>query len=83
MVGPDPFSSFGKSSSLSHFPSRHGRTPEDALDLIIPSLPGYGPSGKPKTPIGARTTARLFDKLMRKNLGYDSYYAQGGTGAPA
>jgi pimeloyl-ACP methyl ester carboxylesterase len=60
------------------FPSHHGGKPEDAFDLIIPSLPGYGASGKPKTPIGARTTARLFDKLMRENLGYDSYYAQGG-----
>jgi pimeloyl-ACP methyl ester carboxylesterase len=60
------------------FPSRHGGKPEEAFDLIIPSLPGYGPSGKPKAPIGARTTARLFNKLMRENLGYDSYYAQGG-----
>lgn len=60
------------------FPSRHGGSPQDAFDLIIPSLPGYGPSGKPVAPIGARTTARLFNKLMRENLGYDSYYAQGG-----
>ncbi len=60
------------------FPSRFGGKPEEAFDLIIPSLPGYGPSGKPLKPIGARTTARLFDKLMRENLGYESYYAQGG-----
>jgi pimeloyl-ACP methyl ester carboxylesterase len=60
------------------YPSRHGGKPEESFDLIIPSLPGYGSSGKPKTPIGARTTARLFDKLMRENLGYTSYYAQGG-----
>jgi pimeloyl-ACP methyl ester carboxylesterase len=60
------------------YPSRHGGMAHEAFDLIIPSLPGYGASGKPKAPIGARTTARLFDKLMRENLGYESYYAQGG-----
>jgi pimeloyl-ACP methyl ester carboxylesterase len=60
------------------FPSRFGATSDVAFDLIIPSLPGHGPSGKPLRPIGARTTARLWDKLMRENLGYDSYYAQGG-----
>lgn len=60
------------------FPSRHGGRAEDAFDLVIPSLPGYGPSGKPVAPIGARTTARLFDKLMREVLGHDTYYAQGG-----
>ncbi|CDG85768.1 epoxide hydrolase family protein [Janthinobacterium agaricidamnosum] len=60
------------------FPSRFGGKPEDAFDLIIPSLPGFGPSSKPAAPIGARTTARLFDKLMRENLGYQRYFAQGG-----
>lgn len=60
------------------FPSRHGAKSDVAFDLIIPSLPGHGPSGKPSRPIGARTTARLWDKLMRENLGYESYYAQGG-----
>jgi pimeloyl-ACP methyl ester carboxylesterase len=60
------------------FPSRFGATSDVAFDLIIPSLPGHGASGKPPRPIGARTTARLWDKLMRENLGYESYYAQGG-----
>lgn len=60
------------------FPSRHGAKSDIAFDLIIPSLPGFGPSGKPASPIGARTTARLWDKLMRENLGHDAYYAQGG-----
>lgn len=48
------------------------------FDLIIPSLPGYGFSSKPKTPIGPKTTAMLWDRLMREALGYDSYLAQGG-----
>ncbi len=60
------------------FPSRHGGRAEDAFDLVIPALPGFGFSGKPASPIGARTTARLFDALMREVLGYDRYLAQGG-----
>jgi pimeloyl-ACP methyl ester carboxylesterase len=60
------------------FPSRHGGDPADAFDLVIPALPGFGFSGKPPAPIGARTTARLFDRLMREALGYPRYRAQGG-----
>ena len=60
------------------FPSRRGGDPKDAFDLVIPSLPGFGFSGKPLAPIGARTTARLFDQLMRKVFGYKTYLAQGG-----
>ena len=59
------------------FPSRHGGRREDAFDLVIPSLPGFGFSAKPATLLGARTTARLFDALMRQ-LGYPRYLAQGG-----
>ncbi len=60
------------------FPSRHGGSAADAFDLVIPSLPGFGCSGKPTSPIGARSTARLFDRLMRDGFGYDRYLAQGG-----
>lgn len=60
------------------FPSRHGGAPSDAFDLVVPSLPGYGFSGKPDRLLGARSTARLFDLLMRERLGYRSYLAQGG-----
>jgi len=60
------------------YPSRHGGRAEDAFDLVIPALPGFGLSGKPKMPIGPRTTARLFDRLMREKLGYARYRAQGG-----
>lgn len=60
------------------FPSRHGGRAEDAFDLVVPSLPGFGFSGKPAYPIGARTTARLFDTLMREAFGYPRYLAQGG-----
>lgn len=60
------------------YPSQHGGKAEDAFDLVIPSLPGYGFSGKPASPIGQRATAALWDKLMREALGYPSYLAQGG-----
>ena len=59
------------------YPSRHGGRAEDAFDLVIPSLPGFGFSSKPATPIGPRTTAGLFDRLM-KAFGYARYFAQGG-----
>jgi pimeloyl-ACP methyl ester carboxylesterase len=60
------------------FPSEHGGKAEDAFDLVIPSLPGYGFSGKPASPLGQRATAALWDKLMRDVLGYPTYLAQGG-----
>lgn len=60
------------------YPTEHGGKVEDAFDLIIPSLPGYGFSGKPASPFGQRATAALWDKLMRDVLGYDTYLAQGG-----
>ncbi len=60
------------------FPSKHGGKAEDAFDLVIPSLPGFGFSSKPKRPFGQRATARLFNTLMTQVLGYDRYLAQGG-----
>jgi len=60
------------------FPSRFGGRAEDAFDLVVPSLPGFGFSSKPKRPVGQRTTARLFNALMTQALGYESYLAQGG-----
>jgi pimeloyl-ACP methyl ester carboxylesterase len=60
------------------FPSRFGGQASDAFDVVVPSLPGFGFSSKPKRPIGQRTTARLFNTLMTDVLGYDTYLAQGG-----
>lgn len=60
------------------FPSRFGGKAEDAFDLVIPSLPGFGFSSKPHRPIGQRATARLFNSLMTQTLGYGTYLAQGG-----
>lgn len=60
------------------FPTRFGGKAEDAFDLVIPSLPGFGFSSKPARPIGQRLTARLFNTLMTEVLGYPTYLAQGG-----
>ena len=60
------------------FPSQHGGKVNDAFDLIIPSLPGYGFSGKPSAPLGQRATAKLWNTLMQDVLGYEHYLAQGG-----
>jgi pimeloyl-ACP methyl ester carboxylesterase len=59
-------------------PTAHGGTAADAFDVVIPSLPGHGFSGKPSTtgwdPI---RIARAWGVLMTR-LGYTRYVAQGG-----
>ncbi len=62
---------------LAH-PEKHGGDVADAFTVVVPSLPGYGWSGKPMRPIGPRTTARLFDTLMTEVLKLPGYIAQGG-----
>ncbi|RYY25919.1 MAG: epoxide hydrolase [Sphingomonadales bacterium] len=54
------------------------RLSDAGFDLVIPSLPGYGFSGKPSQPIGPTGTAVLWHKLMVNVLGYPEYLAQGG-----
>jgi pimeloyl-ACP methyl ester carboxylesterase len=64
-------------------PTAHGGRPEDAFDVVIPSVPGYGFSGKPAgTGWDPDRIARAWAELMRR-LGYTSYVAQGGDwGSP-
>jgi pimeloyl-ACP methyl ester carboxylesterase len=59
-------------------PTAHGGTEADAFDVVIPSLPGYGFSGKP-TELGwdPARIARAWTELMRR-LGYTKFVAQGG-----
>ncbi|MEQ1729392.1 MAG: epoxide hydrolase family protein [Vicinamibacterales bacterium] len=59
-------------------PARFGGTAEDAFDVIVPSIPGFGFSSKPTAPIGHPTIARLWHSLMTDVLGYTSFGAQGG-----
>lgn len=59
-------------------PTVHGASAADAFDLVIPSLPGYGFSGKPReTGWTVQRIARAWHALMSR-LGYDRYVAQGG-----
>jgi pimeloyl-ACP methyl ester carboxylesterase len=59
-------------------PTGHGGAAEDAFDLVLPSIPGYGFSGQP-TEVGwdPGRTARAWAELMGR-LGYPRYVAQGG-----
>src|SRR5262245_23983044 len=60
-------------------PTAHGGDAGDAFDLVIPSLPGYGLSGKP-TEIGwipPVRVAKAWGELMHR-LGYSAFVAQGG-----
>ncbi len=59
-------------------PTAHGASASDAFDLVIPSMPGYGYSGKPTaTGWGPERIARAWTVLM-KRLGYTKFVAQGG-----
>ncbi len=59
-------------------PEAFGGRAQDGMDVIAPSLPGYAFSDKPDRPLGPKSTAALWDRLMREQLNYDSYIAQGG-----
>lgn len=59
-------------------PTAYGGKAEDAFDLVIPSMPGYGFSEKPKTTgWGPEKIGNAWDVLM-KRLGYKNYVSQGG-----
>ena len=59
-------------------PTAHGGSASDAFDLVIPSMAGYGFSGKPTTPgWDPAHMARAWVELM-KRLGYNRFAAQGG-----
>jgi pimeloyl-ACP methyl ester carboxylesterase len=59
-------------------PTAHGGSASDAFDVVIPSLPGYGYSGKPTEPgWGPEHIGRAWVELM-KRLGYSQFVAHGG-----
>jgi pimeloyl-ACP methyl ester carboxylesterase len=59
-------------------PVAYGGKAEDSFDVVIPSMPGYGFSGKPTTTgWGPEHMAHAWAELMRR-LGYQHYVAQGG-----
>jgi pimeloyl-ACP methyl ester carboxylesterase len=59
-------------------PTAHGGSAADAFDVVIPSIPGYGYSGKPReTGWGPDRIVQAWIELV-KRLGYTRYVAQGG-----
>lgn len=59
-------------------PAAHGGRAEDAFTLVIPSLPGHGFSGRPRSPdVDYSVTADMWVELMSR-LGYERFGAQGG-----
>jgi pimeloyl-ACP methyl ester carboxylesterase len=59
-------------------PAAHGGDPEDAFDVIVPSLPGFCFSGPlPRNAVGYVETAGMWVKLMRE-LGYERFVTHGG-----
>ncbi len=77
---PGSFVEMAKLIPLLTDPAAHGGDPADSFDVIIPSLPGYGFSDRPRAR-GGMTTARaaeLWAKLMTDVLGYPRFAAHGG-----
>tara|TARA_B100000902_G_scaffold170065_1_gene164587 strand:- start:47 stop:1189 length:1143 start_codon:yes stop_codon:yes gene_type:complete len=62
---------------LAH-PEKFGGNIQDAFTVIVPSLPGFGFSGPLNKPMGPRKIAKIFNKMMKENLNYSQYVAQGG-----
>lgn len=62
---------------LAH-PERFGGDAEDAFDVVVPSLLGYGFSSRPLLPVGPAVIAELWHALMHDVLGYVTYFAQAG-----
>ena len=58
-------------------PAKHGGDPADAFHLVIPTLPGFGFSGRAEPGWGTGRIAGAWAQLMHR-LGYDHYIAQGG-----
>jgi microsomal epoxide hydrolase len=76
---PDTFARFQKIIPLLTDPVRHGGDPTDSFDVIVPSMPGFGFSGRPRRAgVNSFRVAGLWAKLMTEELGYRRFAAAGG-----
>ena len=75
---PDSFLRFAKVIPMLADPARHGGDPEDAFDVIVPSLPGYGFSDPPPSAGTTFHVGDLWHTLMTETLGYRRFAAHGG-----
>ena len=74
---PDSYVRYKKIIPLLSDPASYGGDPQDAFDVIVPCVPGFGFSGR-KTGINNFGVSELFSKLMTKELGYGKFAAAGG-----
>lgn len=76
---PDSFLRMVKIIPLLTDPEAHGGNAEDAFDVVVPSLPGYGFSDRPtEREVTHDRIADLFAQLMTNELGYTKFAAHGG-----
>lgn len=76
---PDSYIRYQKIIPLLTDPARYGGNPEDSFDVIVPSLPGFGFSSKPKhSGVNNSYVSELWAKLMTEKLGYSKFVAHGG-----
>lgn len=75
---PGSFAEFERILPMLTDPERHGGAAEDAFDVVVPSLPGFGFSAAPpRAGTSSRTVAQLWRTLMQR-LGHARFGAQGG-----
>ena len=76
---PDSFLRYEKIIPLLADPGRYGGDPDDAFDVIVPSVPGFGFSGRPdQSGMNNSRVSELWAKLMTEELGYSRFAAGGG-----
>lgn len=59
-------------------PASYGADPADSFDVVVPSLPGYGFSERPRVGMDIAAIAHAWNTLMKSSLGYNTYATQGG-----
>lgn len=76
---PDSYLRYQKVIPLLTDPASYGGNPEDSFDVIVPSVPGFGFSSRPKQPgVNNKRVADMWAKLMTEELGYPKFGAAGG-----
>ncbi|MEK8131584.1 epoxide hydrolase family protein [Paenibacillus filicis] len=76
---PDSYLRYEKIIPLLTDPASHGGHPDDSFDVIVPSLPGFGFSGRPNHPgFNNSRVSQMWAKLMTQELGYTAFAAAGG-----
>lgn len=75
---PDSFYRFAKIIPMLTDPASHGGRAEDAFDVVVPDLPGYGFSGRPPETGTVFRVNDLWAQLMTDVLGYKRFGAHGG-----